>query len=174
MEFKEIQELIRMVNKSNLAELRIEQENFKITIRTREYYSAAARGVEAAPITYAIPPVQAPVTPAVATPTAPAPAVAPAAAATEPPAAKPASGGDNTITFKSPMVGTFYRASGPDKEPYVKVGDIVKQGTILCVIEAMKLFNEIESDVNGKIVKILVDNAKPVEYDQPLFIIEPM
>jgi acetyl-CoA carboxylase biotin carboxyl carrier protein len=72
------------------------------------------------------------------------------------------------------MVGTFYRAAGPDKEPFVKVGDIVKPGTVLCVVEAMKLFNEIESDISGKIVKIMVDNAKPVEYDQPLFIIEPM
>lgn len=168
MEFKEIQELIRMVNKSNLAELRIEKDSFKITIRTRDYYNSSARSIESAPITYAVPPLpQAPLT-AVAAPAAPAPAAA------EPPAAKPDKSADNTITFKSPMVGTFYRSPAPDKEPYVKVGDIVKPGTILCVIEAMKLFNEIESDVNGKIVKILVDNAKPVEYDQPLFIIEPM
>ncbi len=168
MEFKEIQELIRMVNKSNLAELRIEKESFKITIRTRDYYTVSARGTEPAPITYAMPPMQAPVAAA-------APSVAPPAAPSEAPAPKPSTGAsDNTIAFKSPMVGTFYRASGPDKEPFVKVGDVVKQGTVICVIEAMKLFNEIESDVNGKIVKILVDNAKPVEYDQPLFIIEPM
>lgn len=167
MEFKEIQELIRMVNKSNLAEIRIEKDTFKITIRTRDYYTVSARGAEHAPINYAMPPVQ-------AQPAAPVASPAQAAPAAEAPKEKPASNSDKGVTFKSPMVGTFYRAAGPDKEPFVKVGDMVKQGTILCVVEAMKLFNEIESDISGKIVKILVDNAKPVEYDQPLFIIEPM
>ncbi len=169
MEFKEIQELIRMVNKSNLAEIRIEKDTFKITIRTRDYYTVSARGAEHAPIAYAMPPVQAPV----AAPAA-APVAAPVTTTPDAPKEKPASAGDSGVSFKSPMVGTFYRSSGPDKEPYVKVGDMVKPGTVLCVVEAMKLFNEIESDISGKIVKILVDNAKPVEYDQPLFIIEPM
>lgn len=168
MEFKEIQELIRMASKSNLAEIRIEKDSFKITIRTRDYYNTSARTTEAAPVTYAIPSVQTPV-------------VAPVQVA----ASAPVSGlevskeqsntvRDSGVSFKSPMVGTFYRAAGPDKEPFVKVGDVVKPGTVLCVVEAMKLFNEIESDISGKVVKILVDNAKPVEYDQPLFIIEPM
>ncbi|GDX47509.1 MAG: acetyl-CoA carboxylase biotin carboxyl carrier protein [Bacteroidota bacterium] len=168
MEFKEIQELIRMVSKSNLAEIRIEKDSFKITIRTRDYYTTSARATEAAPVTYAIPPIQAPVTAPVQTATS-----APVSGS-EAPKEKSNSGNENSVSFKSPMVGTFYRAAGPDKEPFVKVGDIVKPGTVLCVVEAMKLFNEIESDISGKIVKIMVDNAKPVEYDQPLFIIEPM
>ncbi len=170
MEFKEIQELIRMVNKSNLAELRIEKDSFKLTIRTRDYYTVSARGVDAPQhIAYAMPSMQPPAAPVTAAVPAP-----PTQTNEAPQKEKTPSDATHSITFKSPMVGTFYRAPGPDKEPFVKVGDIVKPGTVLCVIEAMKLFNEIESDVNGKIVKIIMDNAKPVEYDQPLFIIEPM
>jgi acetyl-CoA carboxylase biotin carboxyl carrier protein len=80
----------------------------------------------------------------------------------------------NLITIKSPIIGTFYRSTSPDKPPFVNVGDEIKQGKVVCIIEAMKLFNEIESDVNGRIVKVLVDNAQPVEYDQPLFLVEPI
>jgi acetyl-CoA carboxylase biotin carboxyl carrier protein len=109
---------------------------------------------------------------------APAPAVAapaPAAAAPAPAAAAPATPAENTnlITVKSPMIGTFYRSSGPDKEPFVSVGQTISKGDTVCIIEAMKLFNEIEAEVSGKIVKVLVDDASPVEYDQPLFLVEP-
>jgi acetyl-CoA carboxylase biotin carboxyl carrier protein len=166
MEFKEIQELIRMVSKSNLAEVRIEKDTFKITIRTREYYSPASKEAHAIAVPAAQPILHAPVV------TVPAAQQTPAEkAASEKSAA--VSAGANLVTIKSPMVGTFYRSAGPDKDPFVKVGDEIKQGTVLCVIEAMKLFNEIESEVNGIIVKILVDNSKPVEYDQPLFLVEP-
>jgi acetyl-CoA carboxylase biotin carboxyl carrier protein len=101
---------------------------------------------------------------------APAPAAAPAAAAPSP---APAAASANQITVKSPMIGTFYRSAGPDKAPFVNVGDEIKAGQVVCIIEAMKLFNEIESEVSGRIVKVLVDDASPVEYDQALFIVEP-
>ncbi len=116
---------------------------------------------------------------------APVPAAAPVAAAQEPastelrtetpsdvPASKAVAGG-KTLEVKSPMVGTFYRASNPDKPPFVEIGSKIKKGDVVCVIEAMKLFNEIESEVSGTIVKVLVGNSQPVEYDQPLFIVEP-
>ena len=178
MDFKEIQELIRLISKSNIGEVRIEQDNFKITLRSRDYVSPMSRGGDNMPMPFPMPmpmfpqlggmqqqaPVQLPQAPQQQQPqSAPAPQVE---------AAAPAAGG-NTISIKSPMVGTFYRSAGPDKEMFVKVGDVIKPGQVLCIIEAMKLFNEIESEVSGKIVKILVDNAKPVEYDQPLFLVEP-
>lgn len=158
MDFKQIQELINMVNDSNIGEVKIEQKDFSITIKQKE----PAVQMVAAPVA---PPVYA----------APQPAAAPAAAA---PAATPASGGApqasaNTITIKSPMIGTFYRKSSPDKPSFVEVGAEIAPGKVVCIIEAMKLFNEIESEVSGRIVKILVDDASPVEYDQPLFLVEP-
>ncbi|MEI7801301.1 MAG: acetyl-CoA carboxylase biotin carboxyl carrier protein [Bacteroidota bacterium] len=161
MELKEIQELIRQVNKLNIAEVSIEEENFKLTIKTHDPIGNSA---------YTIMPA--------AMPAAPQPAAIPAAAApvSIPAEAKPAAAAPSStqVTIKSPMIGTFYRASGPDKPACVNVGDEIKNGTVLCIIEAMKLFNEIESEHTGRIVKILVENAQPVEYDQPLFIIEPM
>ena len=171
MDFKEIQELIRLISKSNIGELRIEQDNFKITLRSRDYVSPTMnRGDNATqqmPMQYQMPmqqmyQQQQPQVQQQSQPTAASPAPTPAA-----PSA------DNFITIKSPMVGTFYRSAGPDKEMFVKVGDVIKPGQVLCIIEAMKLFNEIESEVSGKVVKILVDNSKPVEYDQPLFLVEP-
>lgn len=165
MDLKEIQELIRFLSKSNVAELRIERDNFKITLRTRDFYQESKHVTTAAPVLQTAAPVIQPVA-------APSPAT-PAAATPKPESSVKAEAG-NLITIKSPMIGTFYRSAGPDKEPFVKVGDEIKQGSVLCVIEAMKLFNEIESEYSGKIVKILVENAKPVEYDQPLFLIEPM
>jgi acetyl-CoA carboxylase biotin carboxyl carrier protein len=155
MDFKQIQELIKMVNKTSISELSIEQDEFKITIKQKD--NEVVQYV-AAPVPVAQPIVAAP------QPTAPA---APAATS---PAPAPAS---NLITIKSPMIGTFYRSSGPDKAPFVSVGDDVSNGKVVCIIEAMKLFNEIESEVSGKIVKVLVEDASPVEYDQPLFLVEP-
>ncbi|MFX1708035.1 acetyl-CoA carboxylase biotin carboxyl carrier protein [Chitinophaga sp. CC14] len=156
MDFKQIQELVKMINKSNISELSIEQDKFKITIKQKDN---EVQQVITVPATMA--PVQ-----AVAAVT---PAAAPATAA---PAAAPAKA-DNLVTIKSPMIGTFYRSAGPDKAPFVNVGDEVTSGKVVCIIEAMKLFNEIESEVSGKIVKVLVDDASPVEYDQPLFLVEP-
>jgi len=159
MDFKQIQELVKMVNKSNISELSIEQDKFKITIKQKDnelpqvYTVPTAAPVYQQPVAHAAPQV---------------------AAAAEAPAAKPAEAkADNLVTIKSPMIGTFYRSPGPDKPSFVNVGDDVTVGKVVCIIEAMKLFNEIESEVSGKIVKILVDDASPVEYDQPLYLVEP-
>ena len=161
MDFKQIQELIKMVNKSNIGELTIEPKDFKVTIKQKEEQVTQVMG---SPLQMAPAPVVAP-QPAVASQ----PAAAPAAEKTKA-AETPAS---NLITIKSPMIGTFYRRPSPDKPILVEVGDEVNQGSIVCIIEAMKLFNEIESEVKGKIVKVLVEDSSPVEYDQPLFLVEP-
>jgi acetyl-CoA carboxylase biotin carboxyl carrier protein len=161
MDFKQIQELIKMINKSNIGEVSIEQKDFKVTIKQKE--ENVTQVVSAAPVMTA--PVSASVQ---AAPVSAAPAAAPAA----PKAAAPADAG-NLITIKSPMIGTFYRKSSPDKPNFVEVGTEVAPGKVVCIIEAMKLFNEIESDVKGRIVKVLVDDATPVEFDQPLFLVEP-
>lgn len=150
-----------MINKSNISELSIEQDKFKITIKQKE---SEVQQIVTVPAVTAVQPVQMAPQPAAAAP-APA-AAAPAAAASAPVTT-------NLITIKSPMIGTFYRSAGPDKPAFVSVGDDVAPGKVVCIIEAMKLFNEIESEVGGKIVKVLVDDASPVEYDQPLFLVEP-
>ena len=160
MDFKQIQELIKMINKSNIGEVSIEEKGFKLTIRQKE---------EAAQNVFAAPPA-APVSYAAAPPASASPAPAPSAEKPKP-AAEPAV--DNLVTIKSPMIGTFYRSSSPGKPAFVEVGDDVAVGTVVCIIEAMKLFNEIESEVKGHIVKVLVDDASPVEYDQPLFLVDP-
>ncbi len=163
MDFKQIQELIKMVNKSNIGELTIEQKDFRVTIKQKEEHVTqvvSAAPVHSAPVLAAAPQAAAPVAQAAAAPAAEKPKAA------EPPAA-------NTITIKSPMIGTFYRKSSPDKPNLVDVGSEVTPGKVVCIIEAMKLFNEIESEVKGRIVKVLVDDASPVEYDQPLFLVEP-
>lgn len=160
MDFKQIQELIKMVNKSNIGELSIEQKDFKVTIKQKEEHVTqvmAAAPVATAPVAVAAP--------------APVPAPPAQPAAEKPKAAEAAP--SNTITIKSPMIGTFYRKSSPDKPNLVDVGTDVAPGSVVCIIEAMKLFNEIESEVKGKILKVLVDDASPVEYDQPLFLVEP-
>lgn len=157
MDFKQIQELIKIINKSNIGEISIEEKEFKITIKQKEDNVQTVITAAPAPVYTAAP---APVSLS-------APAAAPSAAV---PAAPKA---DNLITIKSPMIGTFYRKSSPDKPNFVEVGDEVTSGKTVCIIEAMKLFNEIESEVSGKIVKVLVDDASPVEYDQPLFLVEP-
>ncbi|MBM3915880.1 MAG: acetyl-CoA carboxylase biotin carboxyl carrier protein [Sphingomonadales bacterium] len=159
MDFKQIQELIKMVNKSNIGEVTIEQKDFKVTVKQKED-----------PVQHVVTAAAAPVM--AAAPIAPVAAAAPAAAAPEKPKAAPAAT-DNLVTIKSPMIGTFYRKSSPDKPNLVDVGSDVAPGSVLCIIEAMKLFNEIESEVKGRIVKVLVDDASPVEYDQPLFLVEP-
>jgi len=156
MEYKQIQELIKTINKSNISELSIEEKDFKITIK-QEQTTVEPQYIMTAP---AAMPVAAPAM-AAATPAAATPSPAPAAASA------------NQITVKSPMIGTFYRSAGPDKAPFVNVGDEIKAGQVVCIIEAMKLFNEIESEVSGRIVKVMVDDASPVEYDQALFIVEP-
>ena len=152
MKAKEIQELISFLSESGLEEVNIETEDIKVSIRR-----SAERQVIAAPVS-AVP--------------------APASQAMSVPATQaPASGGvpapsDNLIEIKSPMIGTFYRSANPESPPLVEVGSKVNAGDAVCIIEAMKLFNEIESEVSGKIVKVLVDNAQPVEYDQPLFLVD--
>ena len=166
MNQKEIQDLIKFVAKSGVTEVEIEEKDFKITIKAEVKRIKEEQTVYVQqPVMQSIPQAQAPVV------APPAPAPAPVAASEAPaPKAEEAS---NLITVKSPMIGTFYRSPSPDKPVYVEVGSTVKKGYTLCIIEAMKLFNEIESEVVGKIVKVLVDDATPVEYDQPLFLVDP-
>jgi len=165
MNLNEIQELIKFVSKSGVSEVEIERKDFKIIIKAESKKSEQIY-IQAAPQAMAAPAPIAPVT------TAPAAAPAPQASTTEN-GSSAASDESKYITVKSPMIGTFYRSSGPDKEPFVSVGQAISPGNTICIIEAMKLFNEIESEVAGKIVKVLVDDASPVEYDQPLFLVDP-
>jgi len=153
MDIKQIQDLIRFVSKSGVNEVSIEQKDFKITIKTN----------------------QAPTIVNATIPTAQQVAItsAPATVPVHTPSATHAEDTSKYVTIKSPMIGTFYRSASPEKPLFVNVGDDIEQGTVLCIIEAMKLFNEIESEISGRIVKVLVDNATPVEYDQPLFLVEP-
>ncbi len=153
MDLKQIHELIKIVNKSNIGEISIEDKDGKVTIKQKEEPA----------VTVAAPVPQVYTTSLQA---APAPSAAPAVAA-------PAPKADNLITIKSPMIGTFYRRPSPDKPILAEVGAEITPGKVVCIIEAMKLFNEIESEISGKIVKVLVDDASPVEYDQPLFLVEP-
>tara|TARA_B110000305_G_scaffold231185_1_gene284346 strand:+ start:30926 stop:31402 length:477 start_codon:yes stop_codon:yes gene_type:complete len=157
MNIKEIQDLIKFVAKSGVNEVEIEQKDFKIIIKSqaeaKEQIIVQAAPVAAAPVA-ALPP-------------------APAAAAAAPAAAPAEEENSNYITVKSPMIGTFYRSAGPDKDSFVNVGDTIGVGDTVCIIEAMKLFNEIEAEVSGKIIKVLVDDSTPVEYDQPLFVVDP-
>lgn len=164
MDYKQIQELIKMVNKSNIGELTIEQKDFKVTIKQKEEHVAQ--------IVSSVPYQQAPV---YAPPTQP--AISNQAMPALPPTAENSKAADPvavaTITIKSPMIGTFYRKTSVDKPNLTDVGSDVVPGNVVCIIEAMKLFNEIESEVKGKIVKVLVEDSSPVEYDQPLFLVEP-
>jgi acetyl-CoA carboxylase biotin carboxyl carrier protein len=157
MDIKQIQELVKLINKTNIGEITIEEEGVKITVKQKK--DPVQHIVASAPAYSAPQQQQAPQQ----------------AAATPPPAATKAAEpkADNLITIKSPMIGTFYRQAGPGKPIFANVGDDVTVGKVVCIIEAMKLFNEIESEVKGKIVKVLVEDASPVEYDQPLFLVEP-
>lgn len=165
MNLSEIQDLIKFVSKSGVSEVEIEKKDFKIIIK-----SEAKKGTDQPIIVQAAAPQVMQAAPVAAIPAAPAPA--PVAATPATPAAE-ANDDSKYITVKSPMIGTFYRSSSPDKDPFVQVGDSIQKGNPVCIIEAMKLFNEIESEVSGKIVKVLVDDASPVEYDQPLFLVDP-
>lgn len=165
MDYKQIQELIKTINRSNIGELHIEDKDFKITIKQKKEpvpQIVAAQMTAMAPQSISLPSVMPQAVPT-------------AAALPTPPVSTPeaAPKTDNLITIKSPMIGTFYRKSSPDKPSLIDVGDDVAPGKVVCIIEAMKLFNEIESEVSGRIVKALVENASPVEYDQPLFLVEP-
>jgi acetyl-CoA carboxylase biotin carboxyl carrier protein len=167
MKLEEIQDLIKFVSKTGVTCVEIEQKDFKIVIKTVEKepkQKKYAAQLQQQTSMQAPPPVQ-----QMAIPVAPAQAAAPAA-----PAA-PVAAAENSkyVTVNSPMIGTFYRSPGPDKPIFVNVGDELKAGKVICIIEAMKLFNEIEAEISGKIVKVLVDDASPVEYDQPLFLVDP-
>jgi acetyl-CoA carboxylase biotin carboxyl carrier protein len=162
MDFKQIQELIKVINKSNIGEVTIEEKGFKITVKQKE---EPVQQLITAPM------MGQPVMQSYAPPITENRGTAASAAKSKP--AEPAPAPDNLITIKSPMIGTFYRSSSPDKPPFAGVGDEIEPGKVVCIIEAMKLFNEIESEVKGKIVKVLAEDASPVEYDQPLFLVEP-
>ena len=160
MNFKQIQQLIKFVSKTDVAEVNIENNNFKINIKgskSKVNESSSPIVQQSVPI-----PIQ-----------TPQPVVAPTPISQPDKIEDNVSSNDPYKTIKSPIIGTFYRKPSPDKDVFVNVGDTVNEGDTLCVIEAMKLFNEIESDFSGKIVKILVEDASPVEFDQPLFLIEP-
>jgi len=157
MDIKQIQELVKLVNKSNIGELSIEKSDFKITIKQKKQIVQN--------ISEAIPAVSFPQQSAL-----------PQSGTSSAPVKKadtPVAKAENFLTIKSPMIGTFYRQAGPGKPIFINVGDEVEEGQVVCIIEAMKLFNEIESEVSGTVVKVLVDDASPVEFDQPLFLVEP-
>lgn len=157
MDIKQIQELVKIINKTNISEISIEEKDLKITIKQKEEVVQTYLSTPPAPVYMQQPQVATPSTVASApTPKDETPKVA-----------------DNLITIKSPMIGTFYRRSGADKPPFAEVGTEVEPGKVVCIIEAMKLFNEIESEVKGKVVKVLVEDSSPVEYDQPLFLVDP-
>lgn len=156
MDIKKIQELVKLINKTSIGEISIEEKDFKITIKQKK---EAVQNFTA----QSYQPLQQPQQPPLQI----------AASKTETSKEEAAPKADNLITIKSPMIGTFYRQAGPGKPIFINVGDEVAPGTVVCIIEAMKLFNEIESEVTGKIVKVLVEDASPVEFDQPLFLVEP-
>jgi len=163
MDIKEIQSLIKFVAKSGASEVKLEMEDIKITIRT----GSAGQGMPETTIVQQMPMPQGPSVPMATQQGAPQAQEGAAPVVTAP-------GEDSKyITIKSPIIGTFYRKPSPDKPPFVEVGGTIAPGDVLCVIEAMKLFNDIESEVSGKIVKILVDDSSPVEFDQPLFLVDP-
>ena len=161
MKAKEIQELINFLSESGLEEVNIETDDFKVSIKRSAEQHVIASAPQAAPA------------PAPAAAPAPAPQAAPAPAPVADGGGDASASGGNLVEIKSPMIGTFYRSANPESPAFVEVGSSVNAGDTVCIIEAMKLFNEIESEVSGKIVKVLVDNAQPVEYDQPLFLVDP-
>jgi len=161
MKTSEIRDLIDFISQSGLNEVNIETKELKLHVK-REPDQKVLKASAPSVVTMSAPP---PMMPSVA---APAPAAAPA-----PRAEKPAASGGKTADIKSPMIGTFYRSANPDSPPFISVGDKVTKGQTVCIIEAMKLFNEIESEVSGTVVKVMVENSTPVEYDQVLFVVEP-
>ncbi len=173
MTYKEISDLVRLINKSNLSEFKIKDADFELTIRTTDYGKNKTQIVTQP--SSMIPMTAAPAAPAYTAPAPAAPAPAPAEQEAPAPQEQPAKKEEKVeyIEVKSPIVGTFYRSASPEKPAYVKVGDTIEVGDVVCIVEAMKLFNEIESEVRGKIVKVLVEDAQPVEYDQVLFLVDP-
>lgn len=170
MDYKEISKLIKLIDDSNLSEFKLRDGEFSLRIRTDKYTRPTPAGGE--PKFISIPQGS----PSPEAPQAPAGASMPSTE--EAPAEKVQDGGteapaENLLQVKSPIVGTFYRSASPDKPPYIKVGDTISEGDVVCIVEAMKLFNEIESEVSGKVVKVMVEDAAPVEYDQVLFLIDP-
>jgi len=163
MTYKEIQDLIKLVSRSELNEIKVKDGDFELTIRNKNYSKLLPASSAVMPTNMMMPQTTAP--PQAAQPAAASPATSKAAN----------SGTDtsNLLEVKSPIVGTFYRSASPDKPAYVSVGDTIGEGSVVCIVEAMKLFNEIESEVSGKIVKVMIDDASPVEYDQVLFLVEP-
>lgn len=153
MDIKKIQELVKLITKTNIGEISIEEKDFKITIKQKKEATQNFVAPQFQQAPQQLPPVP--------------------ASKTEKPKEEPAPKVDNLVTIKSPMIGTFYRQAGPGKPIFINVGDEVTEGTVVGIIEAMKLFNEIESEVTGKIIKVLVEDASPVEFDQPLFLVEP-
>ena len=167
LDFKQIQELIKLVNTTNTSEVKIEQGDFKILVRGENFTKQKNIGTHF----MAAPMQQAPPTP---TPTLQTTNADDNAGSAEKETPKPVEvQNDNLIEVKSPMIGTFYRASSPEQPPFIKVGDRIEIGSVLCIIEAMKLFNEIESEITGTVVKVLIEDASPVEYDSPLFLVDP-
>ena len=160
MKAKEIQDLISFISDTGLEEVNIETDQIKLEIkRSSGAVTAVASSIPPAPIAVSPPQIQA------APVTSPVPVT--------PPTEAPSTASDNLLTIKSPMIGTFYRSGNPDSPPLVSVGDTVDTNTTVCIVEAMKLFNEIDASVSGKIVEVLVENAQPVEFDQPLFLVDP-
>src|SRR5215212_588137 len=153
MDIKKIQELVKLITKTNIGEISIEEKDFKITIKQKRDAAQHFTAPQFQQTPQQLPQLQAP--------------------KTDTPKETATPKQENLITIKSPMIGTFYRQAGPGKPIFINVGDEVEPGTVVCIIEAMKLFNEIESEVKGKIVKVLVEDASPVEFDQPLFLVEP-
>ncbi len=169
MDYKDITNLIKLIGKSNLSEFKLKDADFEIVIKTDKYQKGSKE----------IRHITSPEFVSPATPVYRAEADAPAQESSSPVAEQqPVPSGEsntdsNLLEVKSPIVGTFYRAPSPGKDPYVKVGDVIEAGSVVCIVEAMKLFNEIESEISGKIVKVVVDDASPVEYDQVLFLVDP-
>ena len=166
MNFKEITDLIKLVNRTDLSEFKLKDKDFEISIRTSNFQGKNTHVVQAGAPSM----IQMPSAPAAA-PAVPAASAPPPAAPTK--ADKDAESTEGLLEIKSPIVGTFYRSGSPEKPAYAKVGDTVEKGAVVCIVEAMKLFNEIESEVSGTIVKVMVEDAAPVEYDQVLFLVDP-
>ena len=175
MTFKEIQELIKLINKSNLTEFKMKDGDFTLSIRTKKYGKNRIPQImqspqQIVPVANPMAQMQVPMTPAAVTPSASVDTSKDAGAAAE---ENSESAEGNYVEVRSPIVGTFYRSASPDKPQYVKPGDTIEVGSVVCIVEAMKLFNEIESEVSGKIVKVMLEDASPVQYDQVLFLVDP-
>jgi acetyl-CoA carboxylase biotin carboxyl carrier protein len=177
MDFQQIQDLIKLIGETGLSEFQLEDKEFKLTIRSNDYFDAQKSINEPKIVTIQSVPQQAMQPQYAPMPVAPQMAVAPQPAAPNTPVANNTAPTDdensNYIKIVSPIVGTFYRSPSPEKPPYLKIGDMVTDDSIVCIVEAMKLFNEIESEVTGKIIKVLIEDASPVEYGQPLFLVDP-